>query len=287
MSLQGQKLFKNFQANTGFSSNGNGSPGDRELSALERRSLIAQMVMENGAVYLSDLVQQFQITETSIRRDLSLLEEAGRLKRIHGGAVTVSGNVRSDSFSEKMQLHNAAKQRIGKKATEMIRPHDILLLDSGTTTLQIVKQIPADLKLGASITLVTNSLPVSQEVLAWPSPNLTVLGGIYLPDYQATAGPQTLHQLNELTADCVFLGTDGLTLSGGVTTANILMAEVDRLMVERSRKAVLVTDSSKFGRIGFVPAAALNKFQTIITDVDAPADLVASIRDLGVEVILV
>lgn len=260
---------------------------DSDLTAMERRSLIAQMVMENGVVFLTELVEKFQITETSIRRDLTILEDAGRLKRIHGGAVSASGNIRSDSFIEKMQLHNAAKQRIGKAAADMIRPHDVLLLDSGTTTLEIVKQIHPELRQGTSITLVTNSLPISQEVLVWPSPNLIVLGGIYLPDYQATAGPQTLQQLNELTADCVFLGTDGLTLTGGVTTANILMAEVDRLMVDRSRKAVLVTDSSKFGRIGFVPAAALNRFQMIITDTDAPEDLVASIRELGVEVLLV
>lgn len=259
----------------------------QDHSALERRSMISQMVTERGVVYVADLVARFKVTETSIRRDLTLLEEAGRLKRIHGGAVQSSGNVRSDSFSEKVRLHNSAKQRIGKAAAELIKPKDILVLDSGTTTLQIVKQISEDLRQGTTITLVTNSLPISQEVLAWPSPNLIVLGGIYLPDYQATAGPQTLHQLNELTADCVFLGTDGLTLNGGVTTANILMAEVDRLMVERSRKAVLVTDSSKFGRIGFVPAAALTRFQMVITDTDAPADMVAQIRDLGVEVRLV
>lgn len=259
----------------------------QDLSALERRSMIAQMVTERGVVYLADLVARFKVTETSIRRDLTLLEEAGRLKRIHGGAVQSSGNVRSDSFSEKMRLHNSAKRRIGKAAAELIKPNDILLLDSGTTTLQIIKQVPEDLRKGTTITLVTNSLPVSQEVLAWPSPNLIVLGGIYLPDYQATAGPQTLHQLNELTADCVFLGTDGLTLNGGVTTANILMAEVDRLMVERSRKAVLVTDSSKFGRIGFVPAAPLNRFQMVITDTGAPIEMVSRIRDLGVEVCLV
>jgi DeoR/GlpR family transcriptional regulator of sugar metabolism len=135
--------------------------------------------------------------------------------------------------------------------------------------------------------MVTNSLPVSQEVLAWPSPNLIVLGGIYLPDYQATAGPQTLQQLNGLTADLVFLGADGLTIEGGATTADILMAEVDQLMTERSRKAILVTDSSKLGRIGFVPVKPVNVFQTIITDTDAPADIVAAIRNEGVEVILV
>lgn len=287
MKSQGQILHQKTRVPGGRSADSMEARSDRDLSAMERRSLIAQMVMENGVVFLTELVDKFQITETSIRRDLTLLENAGRLKRIHGGAVTASGNVRSDSFSEKMQLHNAAKQRIGKAAAELIRPHDVLLFDSGTTTLEIVKQISPELKQGTSITLVTNSLPISQEVLAWPSPNLIVLGGIYLPDYQATAGPQTLQQLNELTADCVFLGTDGLTLTGGVTTANILMAEVDRLMVDRSRKVVLVTDSSKFGRIGFVPAASLNRFQMIITDTEAPPELVSSIRDLGVDVKLV
>ena len=108
-----------------------------------------------------------------------------------------------------------------------------------------------------------------------------------MPDYQASVGPQTLKQLRELTADLVFLGTDGLTVEGGATTTNILMAEVDRLMVERAHKAVLVTDSSKLGRTGFVPVAALNAFQLMITDSDAPENLVSLIREQGIEVMLV
>jgi DeoR/GlpR family transcriptional regulator of sugar metabolism len=257
-----------------------------DLSAAERRSQIAQMVLERGKVMVVDLVDQFKITETSIRRDLTLLEISGRLKRIHGGAVSLSGNSRTDSFSEKMQLHIKAKQRIGRVAAEMIRPNDVLLLDSGTTTLQVVRQIPASLRLSNSITMVTNSLPIAQEVLTWPSPNLIVLGGIYMPDYQATVGPQTLSQLQDLTADRVFLGADGLTIAGGATTANILMAEVDRLMAERSRQVVLVTDSSKLGRRGFVPVKPLCTFHMIITDSNAPADIVAAIRAQGVEVLL-
>jgi len=258
-----------------------------DLSAAERRNLIAQMVLERGKVYLTDLVEQFQITETSIRRDLIILETNGQLKRVYGGAVSVSGSSRSHSFTEKMRLNNNAKQRIGKAAAEMIKPHDVVLFDSGTTTLQIVKQIPADLRLSTSITMVTNSVPVSQEVLGWPSPNLIVLGGIYLPDYQATAGPQTLDQLQGLAADLAFLGADGLTIEGGATTADILMAEVDRLMAERSRKTVLVADSSKLGRIGFVPIKPISAFQMLLTDTDAPADIVEAIRSQGVEVILV
>jgi len=259
----------------------------QNLSAAERRSQIAQMVMEKGKVFVSDLVELFNVTETSIRRDLTLLEDSKRLIRIHGGATTIPGNFRTDSFAEKMELHIDVKAHIGKVAAEMIQQGDIILLDSGTTTLQVVRNIPNSLRVGSLITLVTNSMPVAQEILTWPSPNLTILGGIYLPDYQATIGPQTLAQLNELTADIAFLGTDGLTLQSGATTANVLMAEVDRMMAEHSRKTVLVTDSSKIGRVGFVPVRPVAAYSFIITDSNAPADFVAAVRDFGVEVILV
>ncbi len=257
------------------------------LSAAERRSLIAQMVLEKGRVVAVDLRKQFEVNETSIWRDLKMLEEGGRLKRIHGGAVSMPGSSRIESFAEKMQLRIKDKERIGKAAAEMINPRDVCLFDSGTTTLQIIKQIPTELKQVNSITMVTNSIPITQEVLSWSLPNLIVLGGIYLPDYQASVGPPTLKQLRDLTADVVFLGTDGVSLEEGVTTANILMAEVDILMVERSRRAILVTDSSKLGRIGFVPVKALSAFQMIITDREAPNDIIAAIRDQGVEVRLV
>lgn len=258
-----------------------------DLSAAERRSQIAQMVLENGKVFVSHLVDQFQITETSIRRDLSILENNGRLKRVHGGAIPIPGSSRTDSFTEKMNLHNKAKERIGKVAANLIKPKDILLFDSGTTTLQVVRNIPSSLRNSNMVTLVTNSQPIAQEVLTWPSPNLTILGGLYLPDYQATVGPQTLAQLQEMRASKVFLGADGLTLESGATTANVLMAEVDRMMVEHSTQVILVTDSSKLGRIGFVPVKPVSAFHVIITDTNAPPDMVQAFRDLGVEVLLV
>jgi DeoR/GlpR family transcriptional regulator of sugar metabolism len=259
----------------------------QDLGAAERRSQIAQWVMENGKVLVSDLVKRYHVTETSIRRDLILLEEDKRLKRVHGGAVSIPGNFRTDTFVEKEKLHIKVKERIGKAAVELVNQDDIILLDSGTTTLQIVRNIPPTLRMNNHITLVTNSLPIAQEVLTWPSPNLTILGGIFLPDYQATIGPQTIELLKELTADVAFLGADGLTLEGGATTANVLMAEVDRMMVERARKAVLVTDSSKISRAGFVPITPVASFDVLITDSNASPDFVEAVRNLGVEVILV
>jgi DeoR/GlpR family transcriptional regulator of sugar metabolism len=257
------------------------------LSAAERRMMIAQMVLEKGRVGTLDLRKQFNVTETSIWRDLQALEAGGKLKRVHGGAISKPGTSRIEMYDEKAQAHLSEKERIGKAAAKMIRPRDVCLLDSGTTTFQIIKHIPAELRRHNAITLVTNSIPITHEVLAWSLPNLILLGGIYLPEYQASVGSQTLKQLKDLTADVVFLGTDGITLEEGVTTANILMAEVDRLMVERARRAILVTDSSKLGRSGFVPVKSLNVFNMIITDTGAPPDLIAAIREQGVEVLLV
>lgn len=255
--------------------------------AAERRSQIAQMVMEKNKVLVADLVEMFNVTETSIRRDLTILEKNRRLKRVHGGAIPIPGNFRTDSYAEKEKLHILEKERIGAAAAAMIQPGNIILLDSGTTPLQVVRHIPQSLRVGNLITLVTNSIPVAEEVLTWPSPNLNILGGVYLPDYQATIGPQTINQLHELAADIAFLGADGLTIHGGSTTANVLMAEVDRLMAEQSRKVVLITDSSKIGRMGFVPVRPVSAFDVIITDDKAPADFVQQARSVGVEVLLV
>ncbi len=257
-----------------------------DLSAAERRSQIAQLVLENGRVLVADLVKHFDVTETSIRRDLTLLEQASRVKRIHGGAIPIPGNSRTDSFAEKMELHIQAKERIGKAAAQLIRAKDIILLDSGTTTLQVVRHIASALRNSSMITLVSNSQPIAQEVLTWPAPNLTILGGLYLPDYQATVGPQTLGQLQELRADKVFLGADGLTLENGPTTANILMAEVGRMMAEHARQVVLVADSSKIGRMGFVPVTPVSAIHTLITDSNAPPDFIEAVKGAGIEVLL-
>lgn len=260
---------------------------NQDLNATERRSQIAQMVRELGKVFVSDLVKKYGLTETSIRRDLILLEKERRLKRIHGGAISIPGNFRTDTFAEKEKLQIRAKGNIGKVAAKMVHRDDIILLASGTTTLQIVRHISPELRMNNLITLVTTSLPVANEILTWPSPNLTILGGLYLPDYQATVGPQTINLLNDITADIAFLGADGLTVEVGATTANVLIAEADRKMVDRARRTILVADSSKIGQAGFVPICPISSFDVLITDANAPTDFVDSVKQIGVEVIVV
>jgi len=259
---------------------------NKELNAKERRSLIAQMVRDQGKVFVSDMVKKFDLTETSIRRDLILLEKENYLKRIHGGAVSIPGNFRTETFAKKEKLQIREKSNIGKVAAKMINHNDIILFASGTTTLQVVRHISLELRMNNLITLVTTSIPISNEILTWSSPNLTILGGIFLPDYQATVGPQTIDLLNDITADIAFLGADGLTLEGGFTTANILISETDRKMVERARRTIFVVDSSKIGQAGFVPICPLSSSNVLIIDENAPSDFVDSVRKMGVEVII-
>ncbi len=256
-------------------------------SAAERRAWIAQRAMENGEVLLTDIVNTFHITETSVRRDLNALEKDGVLKRVRKGAVPFLLEERHQSYAEKMKLNFQEKQKIGKAAASLIRPGSTMILDSGTTTIQIVKHIPLAIKQSGSVTIMTNSVSISQEFLNFSSPNLILLGGIFIPDHQATVGPQTIEQLKELTADYAFIGADGISIENGATTANILIAEVDRVMTERARKKVLVLDSSKFTHVGLVPVKPITAFDVIITDTGAPDDVLEEIRKLGVEVIVV
>jgi DeoR family transcriptional regulator of aga operon len=258
----------------------------QELSAIDRRAEIAKLVNENGRVSVAELVERYNVTETSIRRDLDLLEADERLKRVHGGAVTLPGNFRNDTFADKAKHHIQAKASIGRTAADLIKRGDIILLASGTTTLQVMRHIPTSLRANNLITIVTNSIPLAQEALAWPSPNLTILGGLYLPDYQATIGPQTNTLLKDITADVAFLGADGVTLDGGATTANVLIAETDRMMAERARSSVLIVDSSKIGQAGFVPIKPITAFNVLITDSGAPADFIEAVQMRGVKVMV-
>jgi DeoR/GlpR family transcriptional regulator of sugar metabolism len=253
----------------------------------ERRSRILDMLHEDGHVRVTDLVRTLGVTDTSIRRDLTSLEDEGKLRRVHGGAVPLPADPRAERYSEKLSLRLAEKRRIGAAAAEMVEPGDVLIIDSGTTTLQVATGISGTLRSGGLLTIVTNSLPLADELRTWPAPNLVLLGGYYLPDYQATVGPQATEQLSRISADKVFLGADGLTAAEGLTTGHVLMADLDRLMAERARQVIVTVDSSKLGCAGLARVIAIGQIHVMITDRDAPPDVVDAIRAEGVEVRLV
>jgi len=255
-------------------------------TAFERRDLIRELVDQQERVTVAALAERFGVTGTSIRRDLHLIEEQGRLKRVHGGAVAMPRSLRLGVNVAKARKHLPEKRRIAAAAAALVAPGNVVLFDSGTTVAQTAAQIARGLRVTNAITAVTHSLLVIEEIGAWPEMQLVCLGGLYLPDYQAFVGPQTLTSLRELSADIVFLGCDGLTVEQGITTPHVLVAEVGAMMASRARRVVALADSSKLGRSGFTPIIPLNSVDLLITDDAADPENVARIRKAGCEVLL-
>ena len=256
------------------------------LSAHERRERIARLVDEDERVSVSDLTGRFGVTEASIRRDLVLLEGAGRLRRVHGGAVSHAAKLANGVYATKLRVQREEKARIGAAAARLLGRGAVVLFDSGTTVAQVAAQMPPHLRAPNAITSVTYSLPVIEEIGGWEAPHLVCLGGLYLPDYRAFVGPQTIEGLRELTADVIFLGCDGLTVQAGLTTPHVLVAEVGAEATLRSKRVVALADSSKLGRQGFRTIVPLSSVSLLITDSGADPDAVEAIRDSGVEVLL-
>jgi DeoR/GlpR family transcriptional regulator of sugar metabolism len=255
-------------------------------TAKARRDLIVRMIQERDSLSVSELMAQFQVTDTSIRHDLNLLEEQGKLRRVHGGAVSRPTAQVNGLFARRARENPAQKRRIGLAAAGLVQAGNVVFFDSGSTVVEVAAHLPGTLRASRSITMVTHSLPVIQEVGSWEQSHLICLGGLYLPDYQAMVGPVTLADLRELSADIAFLGCDGLTVDGGLSTPHMLIAEVGAAMAARARRVVVVADSTKPGRAGFTPIVGLDAVTVLVTDRDGHPDQLAQIRDLGIEVVL-
>ncbi|OGO34919.1 MAG: hypothetical protein A2Z16_06760 [Chloroflexi bacterium RBG_16_54_18] len=257
------------------------------LNAYQRRSRIFQQIQEIGEVRIADLIQQFGVSDTAIRRDLTILENNGQVRRIHGGALAVGRSLAGLSFQTNAVRHYKEKCNIGQAAAALVQPGESIILDSGTTTLEVALALANTNTNAQPITIVTNSLPIILGLIDWNAGNLNVLGGILLPEHQATVGPQAIANLKLLQVSKAIIGCDGLSISHGLTTAHVLVAEVGRVMVEAAHQVIVVTDSSKLGQKGFTQIVPIDAVDMLITDVNAPAEIVDEIRTLGIEVLTV
>jgi DeoR/GlpR family transcriptional regulator of sugar metabolism len=252
-----------------------------------RRLAILELLKENKVVRVADLSRRFGVSEVSIRRDMEKLDEYGLLRRVHGGAVALGAETAEPSYDAKSQSHLEEKRRIGQAAAALIQPGDRIILDSGTTVMETAREIarrPVERK---PLTVITASFPVFRELSAAAGIHLIVLGGLYLSDYQTLVGPQTLEGLRDLHVDKLFLGADGLSVRSGVTTANLLEAEVSKAMARAASEVIVVTDASKINNIGFTTIIPLASMHQLITDAAAPSDFSDSLRQRGIQVTLV
>lgn len=252
----------------------------------QRRTQIIALLDIQPRISTRELSKQLGLPEASIRKELGVLEELGLLKRTQDGAVAMPHYRLKKDHSANMNLNREKKERIGQAAASLIESGERVILDPGSTPLQVARHICADLRAAGDLTIYTPSLPIFREIGACPGIRLVLLGGIYLPQYESLAGPQTVEYLKDVHADKVFLGADGITLSNGITTADVLEADVDRYMLQASKEVIVVADSSKIGVIGLVTLAPLDRVNMLVTDSDAPLDFIQAVRACGVDVIL-
>lgn len=193
------------------------------LSAEQRRTAILECLERDQIVKVAELSEQFGISQVSVRRDLDTLERQGLLQRVHGGAVAIlHPSSAQPPYVARTRLQVEKKERIGRACAGMIRAGEHLILDSGSTALQVGRSLSRELLTAGNLTVITASLPIVHELGRWKGVQVIMLGGIYVPEHEVVVGPHTISILKTLHADKLFLGTDGLTLSHGATTANVL-----------------------------------------------------------------
>ena len=257
------------------------------LAAHDRRALIAQSINFEGWASVVELAKRYEVSEVGIRRDLEELEGQGLVKRVRGGALPTGSSSLTDIYGQRAAKSVEPKRSIAREAAKLIEPNDRIILDSGSTIAELARLVPVIVPLGHHLRIITGSCPVVDALTPYPQIQLFVLGGMYLHQYRTLIGPQTLHSLTGMHVDKMFMGSDGLTVETGTTTANVLEAEVTQAMAKAATTLIVVADSSKIGLTGFTTVMPLQEVDVLITDQGAPAEFVAQARSLGVDVHLV
>ncbi len=256
------------------------------LSAAARQKKVIEVIYDKGNVEVSDLCKWFNISEMTARRDLAILDEKGIIRRVHGGATTNLGRSYEPPFLLRSSANIENKNRIARRAAEIIQSGSSIALDSGTTVLETVKHFRDK----RNLTIVTSCLITASEVIknfaVGSDIRLIISGGIVRANELSLVGsfPQTVY--SNLHVDVAFLGTGGVHSEEGLTEFNLEDAEVKQSIIRCAKRRIVLADSSKFGVIALNHIAPLEKIDTIITDKQVALDMVDAIRNKGIEVII-
>ena len=256
-----------------------------KLFLQERLNQILALVEEQERVAVAELSERYQVSAVTIRNDLATLEQQGLLVRTHGGAMAKPaievGIV--PAFALRKKLHAAGKERIGQTAATLVRDGDAIVLDDSTTSWQVARH----LKDRRELTVVTNGLYVALEFLDSPGVTVVMPGGTLRSASVSLVGDESTCILDRYHLRKGFFGARGLTLNEGLTDHDQHGGETKRRMVERSKEIIAIVDASKWGQVAFATFASLEQVNQVITDVAAPADMVAAMRERGIKVTVV
>jgi len=254
-----------------------------KLYLQERLDQILLHLQNQDRVSVAELSELFGVSAVTIRSDLAILEEQGRLIRTHGGAMSKPDTRLEPAFAMRQRLSVAEKERIGQAAAALVRDGDAIALDASTTTWHVARQ----LKDRCELTVVTNCLQIALEFLDASHITVVMPGGTLRAASTSLVGLLGLGLLEKYHVQKGFFGARGFTLEEGLTDVNQHEVELKRCLVERAKEVIAVVDATKWGQVAFASFATLDQIDRVITDVAAPAEMVAALRQRGIQVTLV
>lgn len=228
------------------------------MIADERRSKIIQIAESSGFVSLQQLVAEVGVSESTIRRDLEWLNSTGQVQRTRGGAAFLATS--QPDFDARKSHASIEKQSIARRTAELIQPGETVLLDGGTTTLELARHL-----IGKSLQVLTNSLPIAQVLMNSPETELILIGGYVYPRTGVALGELAVDALRKVHATRLVMGTGGITAEG-LFNGNALLVETERQMIRAADKVTLVADSSKFGQRALTHLCSLDDVNEMVTD---------------------
>ncbi len=252
------------------------------LLANQRREKILELLREDGSAKVIKLAKLFKVSEVTIRQDLERLEAEGFLVREHGGAYLKQVSDQVKSFSLLNQENLDKKAVIGRKAAELIENGDVIILDSGSTTTEIAKNLHGK----KNLTIITNALNIAMLLGAEPGIEMIVTGGEFKPPTLSLTGQKAASFFDDIHVDKLFLATAGISLKSGLTYPSISDIVVKKAMIDAADVVYLVADSTKIRKSAFASLGALSLIDYIITDNEITPEHKKLFRDHEIEFIL-
>lgn len=251
------------------------------MYAEERQAAIVGRARSEGRVEVADLAEMFQVTPETVRRDLTSLEHAGLLKRVHGGAIAVDLLGFEPALSVRESVNTAEKLAIARAALAFVPQEGAIALDAGSSTYRLAELLPAD----RALTVVTNSLPIATLLARKGSLEVQLVGGRVRGPTLATVDSTALGYLSSVYVEVAFLGINGFSLARGLTTPDSAEAAVKATMISSCRRAILLADHTKFGQDHFAHVGEVADLDTIVTDEALSDEAVVDLEAAGTKVV--
>jgi DeoR/GlpR family transcriptional regulator of sugar metabolism len=255
------------------------------LLAEERRREILDVLGQNGRVTVEEVVRRFGISAVTARGDLDALSESGALVRSHGGGIKPLAAAPEHPLKVREGMHHEEKVRIAQAAAQLVKPLQTIILCTGSTSAALASEIRRNSP--DNVTVITCALNIAQRIAEMPNVSLIMLGGFLRHPSTAFVGPHAEQMMHSLHADHCFMSTVGLNVDVGLTTLDIMEAQLNRRMIESSAEVTVLADSSKFGHRSLSLICDFRAVHRVITDAAAPPEDIAVLRSKGIEVVVV